>query len=132
MSGFGGGGAPLLGTVTTLWRLTTANMNSTADQAFTPLFPFTKFVITQIVVTNASGAISLAAGGIYTGASKSGTIIVAAAQTWAGLSSTTKVIYPTLTTAGQELITRTGLFLSLTTGMGSPATADFFFMGIAQ
>lgn len=123
--------APALGSITTLWRLPGANMNTTADQAFIAAFSFTRFIITQIIATNASGAITVAAGGIYTGAGKTGVIVVAAAQSWAGLTSTTKAATPTLTTAGQELLTATSLYLSLTAGMGSPGTADFYIMGLA-
>lgn len=133
---FGGGvsqaqlDANLLGDHRTIFRLLAADMNSTADQIFIPAFTFTTFIIREILVTNASGAISLATGGIYTAASKGGTAIVSAAQSWAGLSSSTKTVTPTL--AGTATDRRTGsLYFSLTAAMGSAATADMYIMGVA-
>lgn len=54
MSGFSNGPGPL-GANRTLWTLLGANLASTADQAFSQAFPFSKFVLDKIVVTNASG-----------------------------------------------------------------------------
>lgn len=123
-------GAPNLGTYTTLFRLIGADMNSTTDQALVPAMNFSKYIPILVLATNASTAILLSTGGIYTGASKGGTAIVAAAQAWTGLTSTTKVIYPSVAVAGQALFTG-GLFLSLTAAMGAPGTADIYVMGIA-
>lgn len=122
----------LVGSNTTLFRLTGANMNSTADQQFTKAFAFTNFVVDKIIATNASGAIALATGGVYTAPAKAGTAIVAAAQSWAGLTTTTKVANPAVTAAGQDLQAATALYLSLTTAMGSAGTCDISIMGIAS
>lgn len=120
-----------LGDNRTIFTLIGANMNTTADQAFSKSFPFTTFILDTIIVTNASGAILLAAGGIYTAPAKGGTAIVAAAQVYTGLTSTTKVINPTIASAGTDLRSDSTLYLSLTTAMGSAATADIYVVGIA-
>jgi hypothetical protein len=124
------GGAPALGTYTTLFRLLGADLNTLADQPFVPAMKFSKYIIDGLLITNASTAILLAAGGLYTGPNKTGTIIVAATQTYTGLTTTSKVIRPSITTAGQDLLTAVPI-LSLTTAMGSPATVDCYLMGLA-
>ncbi len=131
ISALEGGTAGRLGNITTIYSLSGANLNSTADQQLTKLFNFTRFIIREILVTNASGAILLATGGIYTDVSKGGSAVVSAAQSWTGLTSTTKVITLALTTAGGALMTTTNLYLSLTTPQGSAGTADVYVMGIA-
>ncbi len=124
-------GAPVLGTNTTLFRLIGANFNSTADQALQKAMPFSRYIITSIVVTNSSGNLTGAIGGFYTGAGKTGSALVSAAQTYAAVSTSTKVGNPTLTTAGQELRSDPDLFLSLTTALGVAGTADIYVMGLA-
>ncbi len=120
----------ILGSYTTLFRLINADMNSTADQLFVPAFNFTQWSIRDIDVTGASVPITTAAGGIYTGAGKTGTALVAAGQSWIGLTSSVKLVNPTLAATIRDL--RTGVpILSLTTPMGSAATASFYIMGIA-
>lgn len=102
-----------------------ANMNSTADQAVSLLSG--NCGLNLIEVTNASANLTLAAGGIYTGAAKSGTAIVAAAQVYSALS-TSLLILP-LTIAARPRITGGQVFISLTTAQGGTATADFNFYG---
>lgn len=103
-------------------------MNTTADQAFTKAFSFTNYVITAIYAINASASLSLAAGGIYTAAAKGGTPIVAAVQVYSGLTTATKVLTLTLANTDQQTATP---ILSLTTGQGAAATADFIVTGFA-
>ena len=111
-----------------LFQIVTANMNSTADQAFARLFQFNEYILTRIIVTNASIALSPAAGGIYTGASKGGTAIVPAAQVYSALNATTPVL--DLTFANTDR--RAGVpILSLSVPKGSAATADFYIEGVA-
>lgn len=107
-----------------------ANMNSTADQALTPPTAITKYLITAILVTNASASLTTAAGGIYPAASKGGTPVVAAVTTYTALTAAGIIFAPTL--AGTVAATPyTGaLFLSLTLGQGSAATADIYVIGV--
>ncbi len=108
-----------------LWSLIAANMNSTADQSMVKAFPFATYQISRIVVSNASTSLTLAAGGIYTGAAKSGNAVVAAAQLYSGLTGATLGIAATLAAVGLAVQSATTLFLSLTTAQGGAATADF-------
>lgn len=114
-----------------LFSLPSANMNSTADQALAKAFPFTAFTITQIIVTNASASLTTAVGGIYTAAAKGGTAVVSAAQAYAALNTTTKVLNPTIQSGGGDLLSVAALYLSLTTAQGSAATADVYVVGFA-
>jgi hypothetical protein len=111
-----------------LGSLKGANFNSTADQAIPIGAP--KYIIRKIVVVNASTSLTLAAGGIYTAASKGGTAIVSAVQLYSALTASTKFIDLTLAgILGTDVRTESTLYLSLTTAQGSAATADVFIIG---
>lgn len=105
-----------------LGKRTGADMNSTADQAIT--INAAKYLIRSIVVFDSSGSLTLAAGGVYTGAAKTGTILVAAAQVYAALTVATKILPLTLTAAATaDYLAATSLFLSLTVAQGAAMTA---------
>jgi len=112
--------------VRVIGKLLGANFNTTTDQAI-PL-GYGHAAVTDIVVTNTSTSLTLAAGGFYTGAGKTGTIIVAAAQlysflTAAGLALKATIAAPVRVITGQ-------IFLSLTTAQGGAATADVYVVGL--
>lgn len=113
-----------------LFKLISANMNVTTDQTFLPLggAPINNYVITDIRVVNASTSLTLAAGGIYTAASKAGNAIVAAAQAYSALTGATIGLDLTIAAVGKGLQTVTPI-LSLTTAQGGAATADFYIFG---
>ncbi len=111
-----------------LFVLTTANMNVTTDQAFTKLGLFSTWMPTRVRVLNASTSLTTAAGGIYQAASKSGAI-VAAAQAYTALTGATLGMDATLAALGLAIQSTTPL-LSLTTGQGGAATADFYILGV--
>lgn len=123
--------APILGTLTQLFVLSGANMNTTADQVFVQQFQFSKYVVSFVVAANPSISLTAAAGGIYTGASKGGSAIILASQVYSGLKTASDAINPQVATAGQQLLSQSGVYLSLTTPQGAAATADLFIMGIA-
>lgn len=127
------GGFPpsLLGTNTTLFRIVTADLNSTADQILTPLFAFSRYVIDKIVFADPSGPVTAATGALYTRTSKSGVPLTSSAQSLAGLDNTAAVLNPPLTAAATGVITDANVYLSLTTPEGSPKTCSAFVMGIA-
>lgn len=111
------------GTEIMLGSLIGANMNVTTDQAI----PITRigskrYVITRITVTNASTSLTNADGGIYTATSKGGTAIVAAAQVYTALTSSTVAL--DLTLAVNNTYALDNLYLSLTGAQGGAATAD--------
>lgn len=68
------------------------------------------------------------AGGIYPAASKGGTAIVGAGQVYTALTAATKNVGLAVSNSDTQTITP---ILSLTTGHGSAATADFLIMGVA-
>ncbi len=111
-----------------LGKLTSANMNSTADQAIT-INGTTKYLIRKIVVTNASTNLTLAVGGFYAAASKT-TAIVANTQVYSALTAASKYVDLTLgALLTTDVRTETTLYLSLTTGQGGAATADVYIFG---
>lgn len=111
-------------------RLIGANMNSTADQAIA--LPAGSWVVTQIYAAKGSISMTTAAGGIYTGAGKTGTAAVAAGQAYtalAGAATDVATLTPNATPTVTLAAAGTGLYLSLTTGQGAAATADIFVYG---
>lgn len=117
------------GTEQLLGSLIGANFNVTTDQAI----PITrigsqKYLITKIVVTNASTSLTNADGGIYTATSKGGTAIVAAAQVYTALTSATVAL--NLTLAVNNTYTLDNIYFSLTGTQGGAATADIYVFGI--
>lgn len=112
----------------TLGKITGANFNSTSDQPIT--VSAGKYIVTKFVVTNASTSLTLAAGGIYTAASKGGTAVVAAAQVYSALTVASKFLNLTLDgVLGTDVRTEGTLYLSLTLAQGSAATADVYLIG---
>ena len=124
------GNQPVAGGERTLWVLTGANMNTTADQAFVQQGVFSTYIITAIRCVNASTSLTLAAGGIYNTASKGGTPLVAAAQVYSGLTGSTLGINLTLAAFGTGVQSGAALYLALTTGQGGAATCDFYVVGV--
>ena len=112
-----------IGTTRCLGQLLSANFNSTADQSIR--MTSSRYIIDYIVVDNASTSLTTAAGGVYPTTSKGGTAVVASSQVYTALTASSK--YVALTLAGgvaTDVNTATTLYLSLTTGQGSTATAD--------
>lgn len=118
-----------LGMFTTLFQIIGANMNTTADQVFRPLFAFTRYSIREVNVVDATVPIT-AVGGIYSGAGKTGTQIVAEDHSWALLATPDSMDTPTLDPDSNNPRTLPP-YLSLTTPQGSAATASFYIMGVA-
>lgn len=113
-----------------LFVLRAADMQSTADQAFTKTFTGTNYVVTKVLAVRASGGASVAcAGGVYPAASKAGTALVGVAQSWVALTGAGKIVDATLAAViGTDVQTATPI-LSLTTGSTAAATADLFIFG---
>lgn len=104
------------------------NMNTTADQAISVIINV-KFRPTKIVVTNASTSLTLAVGGVYTGAGKTGTVLVNSSQAYSGLTSSSLAIDLTLNSPNAVLSAGTPIYVSLTTPQGGAATADWYVYG---
>lgn len=115
-----------LGMFRPLWVLNSANMNSTADQAFTKIGTFSGWMIQQIFCWGPSTSLTTAAGGIYPTTAKGGTAIVAAATAYSTLSATNKSQVLTIANRDTDI---TAPYLSLTTAQGSAATLNFVIVG---
>ena len=118
--------------VRALWRITSADMNSTADQAMTKIGTFSTFLLFGLrgQLTNASTSLTTAVGGIYTAAAKAGTAVVAASQTYAAANGANTGCIMTVAPAGGVVLSATELYLSLTVAQGATATADIYLLGI--
>lgn len=123
------GGTTLTGVQRVLWTLPAANLNVTTDQAMLQSFTFATYTIEKIIVTSLTGTVTLAAGGFYTGAGKSGITLVAAGQAYSGLTGATSVVNPTLASSALQLSQT--LYFSLSVANGSAATANIFITGFA-
>jgi hypothetical protein len=111
-----------------LFSLIGANMNAITDQALTKAFIFNKYRVTRVMVFGNNGtSLTAAAGGIYTGAGKTGSAIVAASQAYTAITATDKGMDATL--ALTDRFTAAPV-LSLTTPQGATATADFYLIGV--
>jgi hypothetical protein len=112
--------------------LESANFNVTTDQAIPISVPGYTYMVDSIVISNPSVSLTTAAGGFYSAASKAGVAIVANTQVYTSLTSNTasttgNAMLATLATAGNTtafLQSLNTIYLSLTTGQGSAATAD--------
>lgn len=117
---------------TLIGRLIGANMNVTTDQTIPMLIAGNQnYQITAVVARNPSTSLTTAAGGFYTGAAKSGTTLVAAAQVYSAATGSTTVENVTVAAAGlaASLPASTPPILSLTTAQGAAATADIYVYG---
>jgi hypothetical protein len=116
--------------LTRLFALRAANFQSTSDQTFTRHGGFTNYRITQVkAVTRSGGATVACSGGIYTAAAKSGTALVAAGQSWLGLSANGKMVDATVAGVNVTDVQTATPILSLTTGSTAAVTADVFLYG---
>lgn len=109
------------------------NFNITTDQLLIKYGKFTSFLPTLIRVANASGSITTAAGSIYTGAGKTGVLLMTAATVFSGVTAVLQgadvIIAPTGKTA-IPILTAASLILALTTPQGAAMTADLYVIGI--
>jgi len=112
-------------------RILGADMTLTTDQALTMLVVPAKYVIRRIVAERASGAYGTAClGGIYTAASKGGSAIVAATQSYVLLSGANTAVDMTLAAlAAATIITSAQLYLALSTGNTGAFTANIYVWG---
>jgi hypothetical protein len=119
--------------VRVLFRLLGANMNTTADQVLTKVGTFNSWTLVVgggIKLVNPSVNMTTAVGGFYTGAGKTGDILVPASQTYSTASTPgTSSQQITASALGGGVRTETPIF-SLTTPQGAAATADIYIFGV--
>lgn len=126
------GGSPVAAVIAgekQLGKLIGVNLNSVADQAV-PIIGATLWVPRRVIITNVSTTLALGvtAGGIYTGAGKTGTTLVAAGQAYAALIASGDALDLTMALSAKTL-TATTLYFALTVTFGSAATADLYVFG---
>lgn len=114
--------APLIGLRRSL------NLNTTTDQAI--LVSAKRYIIRRVVVTGATNPVTSAAGGLYTGAGKTGTAIVPASQNYGALSAPTTFLETALHASTSDTVfSNSTLYFSLTTANGVPADATIYVYG---
>lgn len=114
-----------------LFVLRSGDFQSTSDQAFTKLFSGTNYVINRVIAVRKTGAASVAAtGGIYSAASKAGSALIAAVQSWLGMSGAGKMVDATLAALLATDVQSATPILSLTIGSTGALTADVFIFGV--
>lgn len=129
MKAGGGGGVPAASGGQLLFQLLGANMQATTDQQFSQVFGGVDYYITHVIATRVSGAASVAcAGGIYTGAGKTGDALVAAAQSWVTLATGKTINAAVAAIAGTNLESAIP-YLTLTTGSTAACTANIYIFG---
>lgn len=106
-------------------------MTLTTDQAFSKIGSFTNYVVDNIVTVRKTGAFGVSClGGIYSAAAKGGDAILAATQTWAGLTGAGTSVVPAFSNLLQTKVESATPILSLTTGNTGALTADIFICGV--
>ncbi len=102
------------------------NMNITTDQSLALNIPAgASYFVRYFVMRNASISLTTAAGGIYTAASKGGTVLVLAATVYTQFTGPTIADKLLIVTAQNiALLTANPIFFNLTTAQGAAATAD--------
>lgn len=109
------------------------NFNVTTDQALTKFGAFTSFIIERIRVYDASTSLTTAQGSLYTGAGKTGIVIMTTTTVFTGATGATVGSDIIIAPAGLDsiaILTAASLFLSLTTAQGGAATASMLVIGI--
>lgn len=112
-----------------LFVLRAANMQLTTDQQFTKVFSGTTWDPYQISCNWASGAFNTAcAGGVFTGAGKTGSAIVAVGQSYAVLTGAGTQLHVPVQ-ASNVVFSGAPPFLSLATGNSAVLTANWYIYG---
>lgn len=107
------------------------DFQSTSDQPLVKQFTGTNYVITKVIAVRKTGGASVAcSGGIYTAAAKGGSALVAATQSWLGLSGAGKIVDATLAAIINTDVQSASPILSLTTGSTAAVTGDVLVFGI--
>jgi hypothetical protein len=124
------------GALVLLYKLTGADMQSTADQAFTKVAAFNEAVVLNCIAMPKTGAASVAcAGGIYDATAKGGNAFLGAGASWVTLSATASPkVYMEFASFGGgtqfiKSVNTGNIWLSLTTGSTAACTADIMIYG---
>lgn len=111
-----------------LGALKLANFNTTADQPI--VISAAKYIVRRIVIANATANLGVAVGGFYTGASKSGSAIVANTQVYTALTTSAKFLDVTLAAvATTDVFTANPIYFALTVALGLEGLGDIYIIG---
>lgn len=107
-----------------------ANLDSTLDQAIgiVPPAGTSSYALDAVAVTNPSGSLSAAEGGIYTAPAGAGVAVVPSTQVYSALTTNApntvgSILF--LTIEANVLLSVTTLYLHLSVAQGAAVTADF-------
>jgi len=124
------------GALVLLYKITNADMQSTADQAFTKVATFNEAVVLNCIAMPKTGAASVAcAGGIYDATAKGGNVFLQSSASWVTLSATASPkVYVEFASFGggvafAKSVNTGNLWLSLTAGSTAACTADIMIYG---
>lgn len=113
-----------------LFALRNADMQSTSDQAFVKNGSFDRYRVVDAFAYCVSGGVTVAcAGGIFDATAGGGNAVVAAGQSWTGLSAVQKIVKPTLAALCDTDALTNSLYLKLSTGSTAAARADVLVLG---
>ena len=123
--------AQLLINAIQIGRLGSANLGSVTDQAISITSPSTiGYIIDFVTMLNFSSTTVGAIGGVYTGSSKSGLIVVSSITAWTATSTGVNTSGNNVFTGGvRNWMNSTSLYFSLTSSAPSSATADLYIWG---
>lgn len=115
-----------------IFLLRGADFQLTTDQPFVKIGSFTNYLVTDVIAKRVTGGATVAcAGGIYTAATKGGNALVAAVQSWLGLSGADKTQVATVAAVALTDLESLTPILSLTTGSTGAITGDVYIFGAA-
>ena len=124
------GGLSAINAAQLLHVLRGADMTSTTDQPFARVFAGSTYLVTSCVARTRSGATSaLTSGGIYTGAGKTGDVLVPATQGWGSLTLT-KIVNAVLSSIVPTNLETATPILSLSLGSTSACLCDIYLFGV--
>lgn len=113
---------------TLLFILRNANMAITSDQQFTKMFIGTLWDPAYIIVNRKTGAYNTAClGGVFSGAGKTGSAIIAVGQSYSTLTGANTQAHPVI--QANNVTFSVTPYLSLSTGNSAALTADWFIYG---
>lgn len=121
----------LIGTCV-LFTLKGADMNSTSDQQFQAnLWAGGNYRIDEILAYNNASAIPASAiGGIYIGTSKTGLVIVPAAETYSSITGPSLIKVLDFSPGASLTRYNSAPYLSLSTPQGATSSLDFAIIGV--
>jgi hypothetical protein len=112
----------------TLYVLYNANLATAVDQQFTKVGDWTTGAVLHVIATGATATPTSCVGGIYTAASKGGSQVSLASQSWSAMTSPNRVLHCQLGATPMKV--GGPVYLSLTTAASQAANCDIYITGV--